>query len=656
LKTLDAWFEQLQAGSLGAASFQKAVQHGLTTGALSAVDLREWLHSLHIRRALPTRILEELHQLLGEPLSVTLNGEAKPCAGGKATPDANVTIPRDSTKAPGRAPVGVGTVLDRRYELVAEIGGGGMGEVFKALDILAQQERDPDCYVAIKILKPSLQTNEDAVRGLQREANRARKISHPNVLRIHQFERDRDNGLYFISMELLEGRSVQSRMDKNVTGEPWAIVGAFVEEACLGLESAHAEGIIHSDIKPNNLLITPRDELKILDFGIAAPMIGSGESRETRKGLRELGFMTPAYASLEMLEGEEPRPSDDVYSLACVTYRWLCGRPPYVSADKPLVALPANKAQGLIPPPIPDLHESQNDALRRALALRQKYRTQTAREFWRSMNVEPRRRYRRAAVIATIAGATFSAAGFYAWRTLMVPVPPSSARIDPATVSLSILCYPANASVFVDGRHVEASTVNVQPGEHEIAAIAPAHYGEVRREDIGTQASERFSLKPLRLPTLDELDHFLKLTGIPALTEANVTSVGEQTLILALRSKWLRQEGRIEDADTLRQDINRLRLLGDTRAAVTSFLIDSVTVEHFRGAERNSLLVSASKAGDAMASLFIAEGYRESLSSAHGVVSQTDPRFRSYCDHLGLAVEQGWADVASGYWQRDGCQ
>jgi serine/threonine protein kinase len=304
-------------------------------------------------------------------------------------------------------------VVDGRYELIAHLGGGGMGDVFKALDKLAAAQRDPDPYVAVKILKPAMQSNQKAVLALQREANRARRLTHPNILRVHQFEQDRETGQYFMVMEMLEGRSVESLMYESRNGQPWSLIAPLIGQICAGLTCAHEQGIIHSDIKPSNLFLTRRREVKILDFGIAAP-VPSLTGHETLMDARKLGARTPAYASMETFMGMKPHYSDDVYSLACLTYEWLSARPPYARENEPYVPVPAPAALklGLQPASIPSLTRAQNKALRKALALRRVERTQTIAEFWRSMNAAPLGLLRRYdVVVAAVAVAVLAALG-----------------------------------------------------------------------------------------------------------------------------------------------------------------------------------------------------------------------------------------------------
>jgi serine/threonine protein kinase len=266
-----------------------------------------------------------------------------------------------------------------------------MGDVFQARDRLADDE-DDDPYVGIKIPKPELQGDAVVIHALHREASRALKLTHTNIVRIRQLELDRSTNTYFIVMELLEGRPLESVLAENPDGQPWEDISGYLQQICAGLECAHGEGFVHSDIKPSNLFITNRGQIKILDFGIATPLpVVAGENQAPGTDARNLGAMSPRYASLEMFLNVPAHYSDDVYGLACVTYEWLSGSHPYVTADEARTPLTAQEAlqAGAKPARLPGLPRWQNRALARALALRRADRTQTITEFWESMTAEP---------------------------------------------------------------------------------------------------------------------------------------------------------------------------------------------------------------------------------------------------------------------------
>jgi hypothetical protein len=406
MSALEGWLAQLRKGALSGPAFRVAVQNAVASGEVERAALRGWLDSPAAKAFLPPQLAQDLEELSKDPLP-----QRPPDPDGSAARKASGETASEADSArwrPGGAPP-VGSIIDGRYELVERLGGGGMGDVYKALDRLAHSQQDPDPYVALKILKPKLQGNQKAVLALQREAHRARRLTHSNILRIHQFEQDRQTRLYFIVMELLSGRSVESLIDERPDGRPWDQIARCVAQVCAGLQRAHQQGIVHSDIKPSNLFLTSQGEIKILDFGVAAPI--SNNSHETLIDARKLGARTPAYSSLETFLGLKAHYSDDVYSLACVIYEWLCGRYPYASTEDG-TPVPAPKALklGLQPAPIPGLPGWQNRALRKALSLRRSERTQTIAEFWRSMSVAPATSFPSGRIAAAAAGALLAAA------------------------------------------------------------------------------------------------------------------------------------------------------------------------------------------------------------------------------------------------------
>jgi serine/threonine protein kinase len=277
-------------------------------------------------------------------------------------------------------PLEIGTVLKDRFVLEEIIGGGGMGMVFKALDLRKSEARDKDPYVALKVLNAEFRDNPISLIALQRETKRAQTLSHPNIINVFDF--DRDGSHVFMSMEHLTGRPLSQLIrDLPETGLPfkeaWPIIRAMGD----ALGYAHKKDIIHSDFKPGNVFIDDQDEVKILDFGIAC-----AAGRPDKKGdatlfnARELGALTPAYASLEMILNRDPDPKDDIYALGCVAYELLTGKHPYgkVAADKALDLK-------LQPKPVPGLSRRQWKALQRAIALKGEDRTPSVEEFLDSL-------------------------------------------------------------------------------------------------------------------------------------------------------------------------------------------------------------------------------------------------------------------------------
>lgn len=285
-----------------------------------------------------------------------------------------------SPGAAGQAPVKpltIGSVLKDRFVLESVLGAGGMGMVFKALDQRKSEARDKEPYVALKVMNPEVRENPDAFIMLQREVKRTQALSHPNIINVFDF--DRDGPHFFMSMEYLAGRPLNHLIrDLGGKGMPFKKAWPLIKAMGEALGYAHKKDLIHSDFKPGNVFVSDANDIKVLDFGIAciAHRAEKPGGDQTLYDPRASGAMTPAYASLEMLEGKEPDPTDDIYALGCVAYELLAGKHPYgkLQADKALEVK-------LQPKPIPGLNRRQWRGLQRALALRREQRTRSIEAF-----------------------------------------------------------------------------------------------------------------------------------------------------------------------------------------------------------------------------------------------------------------------------------
>ena len=307
------------------------------------------------------------------------------------------------------APLYPGSVLRERFVLVEELGRGGMGVVYKAFDRSRGDAKER--YVALKILNEDFKRHPLAVRALQREARKAQKLAHPNIATVYDF--DRDGGNVYMVMELLSGRSLdQVLREDGQRGIPIVPALSIVRSLAAALSYAHQQGIVHSDFKPSNAFLTRDGKVKVLDFGIAraAPnLVERGEKTTFDAG--QLGAISPAYASLEMLTGEEPDVRDDVYALACVTYELLTGTHPYRRID-------AEKAHdsGLEPQVIRKLSRTQWRGLRQGLALRRADRCPSVDAFASQLLQRPRQAPLWVAIGAAAAAlVALIAAGTWQW-------------------------------------------------------------------------------------------------------------------------------------------------------------------------------------------------------------------------------------------------
>lgn len=270
-----------------------------------------------------------------------------------------------------------GAVLRDRFVLVEELGRGGMGVVYKALDRRRGDLKDR--HVAIKVLGEAFKRHPLAVKSLQREARKAQRLAHPNIVAVHDL--DRDGGNVFMVMELLAGRSLDKVLREDGQGGiPLGPAFDIIRALAAALSYAHEHDIVHCDFKPGNAFLGEDGRVKVLDFGIAraAPVTEQGEPTLFDAG--QLGAASPSYASLELLQGESPDVRDDVYSLACVAYELLSGVHPYQRIDA------ARALQmGLAPRPLRKLSRTQWRALKAGLALRRVERAPTIESLTRGL-------------------------------------------------------------------------------------------------------------------------------------------------------------------------------------------------------------------------------------------------------------------------------
>lgn len=276
-------------------------------------------------------------------------------------------------------------VLKNRFILERVLGAGGMGVVYKAKDMLKVEAKDRDPYVAIKVLGEEFKSHPEAFIALQRESRKTQRIAHPNIVNVHDFDKDGDT--VFMTMEYLEGTPLDKLIKKyRSTGLPVADAWQILEGICAALAYAHGQKIIHADLKPGNIFVTNQNLAKVFDFGIAravakAEQMGGDAEDKTVFDAGNFGALTPAYASLEMLEGEPPDVRDDIYALGCITYELLTGAHPFERKN----ARDARRL-GVKPTRIDNISKQQWRVIERALAFERENRIATVGEFWLELN------------------------------------------------------------------------------------------------------------------------------------------------------------------------------------------------------------------------------------------------------------------------------
>ncbi len=225
-------------------------------------------------------------------------------------------------------------LLNNRYRLLEIVGSGGMAVVYKGVDTLLER------HVAIKMLREGFASDPAFLARFQREAQAAAKLDHPNVVTVYDV--GQDDGRHYIVMEYVDGQDLKTMIrQKGRLSVNQALDIAI--QICAGVGHAHKEGIIHCDIKPQNVLVTRDGRAKVTDFGIARALSEAGLTES------ETVWGSPLYFSPEQAAGEPPTPASDVYSIGIVLYEMLSGLPPFHAEQATALALKHMREE---PPPL----------------------------------------------------------------------------------------------------------------------------------------------------------------------------------------------------------------------------------------------------------------------------------------------------------------
>ncbi len=222
--------------------------------------------------------------------------------------------------------VDIGRVLRNRYVLESRLGSGGMGTVFKAMDRYRCDLPEGRRHVAIKVLHKAIDSRPEVLSNLRREFYCAQALAHRNIVKVYELDRDED--VAFFTMELLEGDLLSGLLERlNRPSISRSCAWKIILEVAAGLAHAHACNVVHADLKPQNIMIIKSGEVRILDFGSSTECVRQRSSADDDQG--HSTELTPAYASCELLDGQQADPRDDLYALACVSYELLAGEHPF---------------------------------------------------------------------------------------------------------------------------------------------------------------------------------------------------------------------------------------------------------------------------------------------------------------------------------------
>src|SRR6185436_1829669 len=263
-----------------------------------------------------------------------------------------------------------GTVLNSRYQLLERIGTGGMADVFRARDLMLERS------VAIKVLHETYSDDKSFQDRFKQEARAAANLSHPNIVTVHDF--GFDNGQLFIVMEHIPGKDLKTILRQRGRYSVEEAIPLIVQ-ACAGIGYAHRAGLVHCDIKPHNMIVTPDGRLKVTDFGIARAL-----STIMPDERADVVWGSPQYFSPEQATGEAPSPASDVYSLGVVLYEVLTGALPFTAPTSEELARMHLEAAPIPPSEdVPDLPSALEQIVLKVLSKEPAARYRTADQLGR---------------------------------------------------------------------------------------------------------------------------------------------------------------------------------------------------------------------------------------------------------------------------------
>jgi len=290
-----------------------------------------------------------------------------------------------------------GSVVGNRYEILQLLGEGGMGAVYKVRD------REVDRFVALKVIKPELAVRPEILQRFKQELILARQVTHKNVIRI--FDLGEADGVKFITMDFIEGKDLKSVLHERGKLSPDEAV-KIIGQVCRALEAAHSEGVVHRDLKPQNIMVDGQGRVTVMDFGIA-------RSVET-PGMTQTGAVigTPEYMSPEQAKGEHVDARSDLFTLGLIFYELLTGETPFRAdtAYAMLLKRTTQKAKPLIEVD-PSIPQKINDVVVKCLETDAGQRYQSAREILEDLGLEAQTGTRPRPITAAVSAAQAPPAG-----------------------------------------------------------------------------------------------------------------------------------------------------------------------------------------------------------------------------------------------------
>ena len=255
-------------------------------------------------------------------------------------------------------------ILNNRYQILEPLGKGGMAVVYRARDLMLER------HVAVKVLREDYSRDPTFQERFRQEAKAAANLSHPNIVTVHDF--GLDNGQLFLVMEYVPGTDLKTLINQRGRFSPEETIPLLIQ-ACAGIGYAHRAGLVHCDVKPQNMLVTPDMRLKVADFGIARALATIHPDEQS-----DVIWGSPQYFAPEQASGVAPSPASDVYSVGIIMFEMLTGSLPFQAATTAdLARLHVEEEPPLLSEMIPDISPTLEQILTKVLSKEpsQRYRT-----------------------------------------------------------------------------------------------------------------------------------------------------------------------------------------------------------------------------------------------------------------------------------------
>jgi len=413
----------------------------------------------------------------------------------------------------GRIPNG--TRLGSRYEIVQMLGEGGMGSVYKAKDL------ELDRFVALKVIRPEFALHEEVLRRFKQELILARKITHKNVIRI--FDLGELDNVKFITMEFIEGQDLSSLAKERLPFEKSADI---IFQVCTALDAAHAEGVVHRDLKPQNIMIDKTGRIIVMDFGIARTM-------EHGAGMTNTGALigTPDYMSPEQVMGEHVDSRSDLFALGIIFYQLLVGQLPYKADTVQKAMFQRTREQSKKPVEVDaNVPAVLSDITVKCLQLDPALRYQTALDVQRDIEAWRGGSTKRIDVPTLAADASTS--GTSPGTSVVVAPPRSRARLAAIVAAVLLVLLGAGFAV---RKYIFPSAASTAPaGALNSLAILPFHNAssDAKLDWLGSSVAEMLSTdvgqsSSVRMVSTDRVGQVLKDLRITPQSSLNQSTVGQ---------------------------------------------------------------------------------------------------------------------------------